>query len=497
MSASPAPHGARLTFCLQLSHAILSVNMAEFTWGVFVALAVSAICIASGVPFGPIVLVSAFLILLLAYRYTYICFYAALMLTPFLGLLISIPTGDIEFGKHAFGGSIDIGMAELLLLAVLAAWALKILFLWYRRADRNWKPVFPLAGGYGALIGAHLLSLFSSLQPDIVLGLKFVLRPVLFCYLAFVALPVNLLRSRRRLVAALSVMAGVGTFAALNGLVSLFFVDASSQFIRRAHPLPMFGVPALGDNHNLLAELMVVTIMLTLGLAYLVRSPRTQRFLYASTIFQVLIGLLTFSRTFWIVLFIQLCFLAIVEYREVIRRYGSSIAAIAVLCIPLLFVMGEISRSLIAQSSNSTRVALLEIAWNVFQTSPWIGGGAGTFVDRVGSAYIFRLEYGAPLDSHGFIQKLGAETGMVGIAAFVLLILTVLHSCIGWWRKMPIGKERRAVLFFMTGAGGAMAYQLFNTNYWTAKMWLPLGLTLAAMLALEKYQQEKGVDQSV
>jgi predicted anti-sigma-YlaC factor YlaD len=467
-------------------------GMSALSWGIFVALASSAIFIALGVPLGPLLFVIVVLVTIFAFRYTYTTLYFAILLIPFLGLTISIPTGELAFGKRAFGGSIDISVAEAVLLVLLIVWALKIILLWFRRHDTNWRPRLPLVYSYASLVAAHLVSAFSPLQPDPILVIKYSLRPVLFCYLAFVALPVNLLRSRRRIVAALSCLSIVGTIAALNGAVSLFFVDSSSQFLRRAHPLPMFGVPALGDNHNLLAELLAVTVMMTLALFFLTKKNNVRRILLASAMMQFVIGLLTFSRTVWIVFALQALALGFVEYRHVLRRHLSMMIASLLILIPFALVMVQVGLSNVAQSSTSTRYALLEIAAEVFTTSPWLGGGAGTFVDRVGSAQVFRLEYGEPLDSHGLLQKLAAETGVAGLIGFLIVAIAFTRIVRRELRRYTDDDIRHTLLFLVTASGGAVAYQLFNTNYWTGKMWLPVGLTLAAFNALSSASQEKG-----
>lgn len=468
--------------------------MSELTWGLFVALAVSAIVVALGMPFGPVLLFGLIIVFAIAFRYPYFTFYTAVALTPFLGFTLSVPTGELAFGKRAFGGSIDISVAESVLLVLLIAWAIKILWYWVRRRDRNWKPVLPIVWAYASLVAAHVISAFSPLMPDRVLVMKFVLRPVLFCYLAFIALPVNFIRSRRRLMGTLSVFTGVGVFAALNGLVSLFFIDATSQFIRRAHPLPLFGVPVLGDNHNLLAELMVVSVMATLALYELSKTPRAKRILLAMAGFQFLIGLLTFSRTAWIVFAVQALFIGLLEYREVLRKRLSQILVAIVLLIPLALVMASISTSTVATSSNSTRTALFEISMQAFLSSPFIGGGAGTFIERVGSAYVFRIEYGQPFDSHGILQKLAAETGLLGLLAFLAICLVLAREAYDGIRQLPPGPMRRVAIFLTAGAMGAITYQLFNTNYWTGKMWLPIGIMLAAFHVLRRVHAESEED---
>lgn len=462
--------------------------MFEFSWGIFVALVAGAILIALGIPFGPIVLLAGIGGLLCAFRYPYLSFYVAAFCMPFLGVTVSIPTGEFAFGKRAFGGSIDIGIGEVLLLLVLVGWAAKILFLWVRRRDPDWRPSLPLAKSYALIFFAHIVSAFSPLVPDRVLALKFALRPVLFCYLAFIALPVNFIRSRQRLFSILGVWSAVGMIGAVNGAISLFFVDATSQFIRRAHPLPMFGVPALGDNHNLLAELMTVTVPMTLALATAVARPETKRLLYGAGLFQLLIGLLTFSRTGWIVFALQAAFLVAVRYRHVVRQHAAKIVAGVLCLLPLALVMFSISASNVAQSSNSTRLALLEIALDVFWTSPWIGGGAGTFVERVGSSHIFRVEYGEPLDSHGFGPKLAAETGLSGLVAFCIFLLEFIFVARKRFVEIKDPVASQAIVLLLAAAGGSVVYQLFNTNYWTGKMWMPIGIALAAFNAFADYE---------
>ncbi|MFH1078428.1 MAG: O-antigen ligase family protein [Patescibacteria group bacterium] len=469
--------------------------MREFSWGLILLVAVGAIFVALDIPLGPIVVLAIVIAFILAYRFTYGMLYLAIALTPFLGLTISIPTGDLSIGERAFGGSIDIAVAEALFLLILGAWALKIILLWFRRRDRNWKPTLPLVYSYASLVAAHVLSMFSPYAPDPVLVAKAAIRPVLFCYLAYVAVPVNLLRNRRRLATSFGILAAVGTFGALNGLVSLFFVDASSQFIRRAHPLPIFGVAALGDNHNLLAELMVTTVFMTLAAALLARKERVRRLLYGSAALQLLIGLLTFSRTGWVVFALQAALLAAVGYRATLRRHLGTLLAALLLLIPLGGVMLQVGFSNVATSSNSTRISLLEIATQVWESSPWVGGGAGTFVDRVGSAQVFLIEYGAPLDSHGFLPKLAAETGLVGLLAFAWVMAAFVMLAVKRLKVITDPIAHRATLLVVTSAGGAIAYQMLNTNYWTGKMWLPIGLAVAALLAFSrKGRDEFAVD---
>lgn len=452
--------------------------------GLFLLVALFSIFAASDLVSGPIVFLLGVIGLIFAYRYIYMAFALSVFLTPLLGLMVSISTGNLLIGERAFGGSIDVSVAEIVLFFVIAAWGLKLIWLWRIRRDQNWKPHLPLLGAWLVLVGAHLLSVFSPLAPDPLPTVKFSLRPVLFDYLAFIALPVNLIRSRKRLRSALMMCAAVGMLCAATGLVGMFVPEAGSS-IGRAHPLPIFGISMLiGENHNELADLMVLTVPLTFAAAFLMADGRMRRSVIAAGVFQFAIGLFTFTRTAWIVFALEAALLFATVWRHKIQKYVSTIAVAAVILFPLALGMVAYSVSSTAQSSNSTRLMLTQIAFEVFTSSPWFGGGAGTFLDRVGSTRVFTIEYGAPLDSHGLIQKIAAETGIIGLLALCLIVFQAVRLLLRGLKWMHAEADREIYILLLTAAGGSFAYQLFNTDYWTGKLWLPLGIALAGRLVL-------------
>jgi O-Antigen ligase len=449
------------------------------SWGLFLLLFIGSILVVFGVPFGPIAVTIGIILLVFAYRATYTTFYLSIFFTLFLGLTVSLDTGALNIGERAFGGSIDIFFGEVLIMALIAAWAVKVILLWFKRRDVNWRPILPVWKSYTVLVLAHLVSIFSSYGPDPVLVGKFVLRPVIFCYVAFIALPANLIRSERRLRAVFGVLTVVGVLAAINAYTSLLDIEPYAWAVRRAHPTSIFGINPIGDNHNLLAELLLLTAPATLALAYLTKKARMRAFLIASTVAQILAGLLTFARSAWIVFIFQLGFLLLTIWRPLIKKYLSIIIGLIIVMIPLAFYQLQFSFSPTAESSNSTRWMLTEIAWTAFVEHPIVGSGAGTYIWRVGNARVFVIEFGAPLDAHGFIQKLIAEVGGFGLFAYVLVLFMAARYS---WQRMKIlsGKPLIVCYFLAASASGAVVYQLFNTAYWTSHLWLPIGLLLAA-----------------
>ena len=460
------------------------------SWGIFLLLFVGTILVVFGVPFGPISITIGVILLILSYRATYTSFYLAVFFSLFLGLTVSLDTGSLNIGERAFGGSIDIFLGDILFMGVITAWAVKVVLLWFKRRDVNWRPVLPIWKSYATLASAHFISMFSSYGPDPVLVGKFVLRPIIFCYVAFIALPANLIRSERRLRAVLGVLTVVGALAALNAYISLLDVDPYAWAVRRAHPIPLFGISLIGDNHNLLAELLMLTAPATLALSYIAKKARFKSFLILATATQILAGLLTFARSAWIVFAFQSAFLLATIWRPILKKYAGVLLGFVIIMIPLILYQIQFSFSPTAQSSNSTRWMLTEIAWTAFVEHPIIGSGAGTYIWRVGNAGVFLIEFGAPLEAHGFIQKLMAEVGLLGLASYGLVLFMAGRYV--FVRLKDITGNPQIVCFILTASGaGAVIYQLFNTAYWTSHLWLPIGLMLATTEMYYRREKQK------
>lgn len=467
-------------------------DTAAANWGAVLILACIAVFIASGAPTAPLFVLAAIVAFLFAVRYPYAAFYAGILLTPFLGLMVSISTGNLLIGERAFGGSIDISLGEVVMMLALAAWGIRLITLWWKRRDQAWRPHLPLGWSALGLFAAHIVSVFSPLQPDPLPVLKFAVRPVLFDYLAYVALPVNFIRSRRRLRVVLGCFALLGTLAAANGVVGMF-IPSPDGITGRAHPSAIFGVSPLGDNQNALADLLIVTVPLTLALAELQGDGKYKRELRLMAVFQLAVGLLCFTRTFWVLAGLALVALWFTEWRDTLKKHLSLACLVGLLLLPLGLAMVAYSVSRTAQSSNSTRSMLTAIATEVFQTSPWIGGGAGTFLNDVGSTRVFLIEYGDPLDSHGIVQKLAAETGIVGLVAFAVFLLLLVRLLWRGYQAMPTPERRRAFALIALAALLGIAYQFFNTDYWTGKMWLPIGVALAAAEVLRQIEVPRDI----
>ncbi|MEK7532063.1 MAG: O-antigen ligase family protein, partial [Patescibacteria group bacterium] len=261
---------------------------------------------------------------------------------------------------------------------------------------------------------------------------------------------------------------------------SLFVVPSFWGIWRRVTPFAIGGWAPLGLFHNDLAEVLVAIIPLALFWYYSERRDawRKLAFLYAALL--LIITLLTFSRTAWVVIFVQVvAFMALStrqEWRAIVR---AAAPFAAVLVIPIAVYMLVFSSSAYVASSTSARADLARIAGYAFEEHPLIGNGAGTYISLVAQARAFRIEYGPPFDAHGVIQKLAAEQGVLGLTTFALFVGWMVWVIFLAWRRERPGARKELLLALLVIALGAAVYQVFNTQYYTAKLWAPMGLAFA------------------
>lgn len=425
-------------------------------------------------------LLASSLAILFAWRVPRVVGMMSLAMGPCIGWIWSLSLPPTVYTERLFAGSLDVPVSDVVaLFAVVSLFALLV-----RQADwrRAWDRL-PFIYSYAALVGAHLLSAFSSARPDPLAVIKFSLRPVAFSYLAYVALPVLFLRTWQQVRHAFGWFVGGASVFAFQGLVSLVVSDRwQIATLHRARPLPIFGVYPIGSNHNVLAEWLVVAAPFALALAAWTHERALRRWLYIAAGLCALTALLTFARSAWIVMCLQLVLLFATVWRPMLKRVMRMVRqGLWVALVPLVGSMIAFSLRAEVASSTDARAMLTGIAWQWFLAHPVVGAGAGTFLTRVDGTWSYRLLFGGAMDAHGILQKLLAETGSVGIAAYALVSVVIGRLAIlvirrvGWTHRIGEG-----VLYAAVGMTGAWVYQLFNTTYWSAKLWLPIGLFFAA-----------------
>ena len=447
---------------------------------------------------------------------------------PYLGLVIDFGQFEI-FRDTVYLKNINAPFVDLFGLLLFGAWGIYliknlkfkikngeahnknftfyILHFTFLRHLPHWKSyfLFWLSG---------LVSLWK--VPAVYFGasLKYLARPFTFAYLVFFAMPVSILtrgtkhnhpaspspgprppsprgrgegegqRGGGLLHRVLLVFFWTGLLSAFNGLLGLLF--GAHEAFPRATPFGFFGINPLGPNHNLLAETLIATAPagILLSSQFTVHSSQ-YRWLRFGMFFMWAIALLTFARTAWIAVAVQgVIFLWLTRRKHPLipslkRRGKLTVLTIAVLLAVLFAILVGTTFTDIVRGSTLSRLDQARIAAFYFERAPILGQGIGTFVPTLWGTRAYLLEYGEPLEAHGILFKLAFEQGLFGLAAFGVFAGAIL---LGLYRTYRTHRTNRtygiALIAALMIAAGSLAYQLFNTTYYTAKLWVPLAIAV-------------------
>lgn len=407
-------------------------------------------------------------------------------------MIIFLPFIDWHF---EFFSRFEVPFIDLLALLVILSFSFRsVYFLLFNREKLklNFPLFFPFALFFLAVTVSNLFS------ENILSNIWYSVRWILLFYFAYIIFPINVIKEKRIFKNALICFCVSGLIISVMGFISLFMQDWQNEFIR-VSPLGFFNIYPIGKNHNLIVEVLVVSLFFTMALKRCFSEETKRRLLDLLIIFQGLILIGTFSRAAWIALFLQAAvYLFYTRYvkDKSIKKVVLPIVISLIIIFPLVLYMfklqGEYS---IGTTSTESRMLSLEIALESFWQKPFLGHGSGQFVNLIGENVRFVAKYGEPLDSHGVWQKVLVENGIVGASAFVFFVLAISNLFIKKFRQYK--KYYRALLPIILGVFGMAVIQFFNTSYYKGKMWLPVALVLASFsiieinLAKKKHGEEK------
>ncbi|MDO8463547.1 MAG: O-antigen ligase family protein [bacterium] len=403
---------------------------------------------------------------------------------PMFGWCLVVLSYPFIYLQLFVGRTVNIPYVDAFALLVTIAIIVRFLVRFVQNGERPSIGALPGIVPFLCFLGAAALSLTNT--EDILLGVKFLVRPVSFFYLMFIVLPLVIIDRPHRLFTTLRVMFVVGLLAAAMGVWSLVFPPTPGVF-RRAVPIIIYGMTPLGTNHNLIAEVLVSVVPIGVLLAVFARGM-VQRWYVVGTVLLALVTLLTFSRNGWLTLTVEGVVL-LVAFARARGMYWKRIAGYAVpVLAAAMLAIGLFSLTTVAQSSNTNRIQLTRIALAQFAEHPIVGGGVGTFQEVVSRDRWYIADFGEPQEAHGLVQKLLAETGILGLVTFIWLLVALLAYVLRAYRAATVAPQWRLILLaLLASAGGSIVFQLFNTSYFVSKLWLPIGIAVvAARLAQQR-----------
>lgn len=425
--------------------------------------------------FSIIVLAFILLTLFFVYHFDY-GIYALVLLTPFVYLQL-------------FWRDFNVPVSDLLAMVIFVAWFIRVVFFTDIAVKKLILKSCPAILYFLIFILATTFSFTTS--PDVVASVKYLFRPIIFFYLMFVVVPYVSIDNETTLYRVLLVSYWLGVIVSLMGAFSLLSPQNAGILWRRALPVSIFGIYPLGTNHNLIAEVLITIIPLGFFLAAYEKNVIQKKAYIIGNVFMVSICLLTFSRAGWLVLVVQLLIALYLRYRSNVEKLFVITVFFFISLIPLALLMYHFSQTFIVSVSNSNRMLLNQTAFEAWKDNVWIGNGLNTFISFVEQNPEYTLEFGSPLDSHGVIQKLLVEVGVIGALAFLFFICALFVKLFKAYKTNVNAPIYDMFLVSTLAAAGIFIFELFNTSYFIGKMWLPIGVALAsAKLVKRRYFEE-------
>lgn len=411
----------------------------------------------------------------------FIILFILICLNPRRGLYLmalSLPIIGIDIYFH----NLILPLLDLIALLTLVGFFINYL---YRRAFTSdvMDPIkWPLIVSFGLFFLANLLSIIFA--DNRFSTFYYFLRWPFFLYFAYIFIPANIIKTPKILKKTV-IFVFIGTILVLiSGYLSLLEQNIQNSFFR-FKSLPILNTYPFGENHNLIAEFLNVGVFFILIIKEFIHKKRGRRLIDIVFILTTVGIILTFSRAAWITLIVQLLIYTIyrVKYQPQEKK---SLITLMVFCMlilsPLIWKMGVLQSG--NTGSTDSRVLLTEISIKSWREKPIFGHGSGEFINIIDRDIRFKANHGEPMDSHGFIQKILAENGLLGLATwlgmlvylsrFTFLVIKKYYPKVKW------------VLPFALAAFGGIFFQFFNTSYYKGRVWFPLILFLIAIEISEK-----------
>ena len=378
---------------------------------------------------------------------------------------------------------IDLNAPVVDIVAVLAIAVLGIEWLMKKGwKDASWRHIPGELKWYLLFILSAAVSILFAYNQEYSNSVWHWLRYVVFSYLAYLVVPYLVIDKEKTAKKVLRIWLGVGILVALYGLSSLFIQDFLTHW-SRVRPFSIFVWMPLGINHNQLAEVLVAIVPLGVYWSLLAhREKRRGLGLYIlATVLMLVICLLTLSRAAWVALAVQ-AVIAFIFYQKKLLDWGAKnrilvYSGLLVAAMAAGLMLYFVSTSNIVSSSNSARLETTKIVFYYLNYSPFFGFGPGAYTKVLGDTRAYGMDFGEPLEAHGFIQKIMIEEGFVGFSFFALFLIACFAHL--WQAQRGYGPGQLLSRTLLIMALGGVVFQLFNTEYFSAVMWMPLGVALA------------------
>jgi putative inorganic carbon (HCO3(-)) transporter len=299
--------------------------------------------------------------------------------------------------------------------------------------------------------------------------------------------------SKRRLIKILAVIMMTALLLSARGLLELilakdfvFYRVAGRPTDRPSRVMSLFHNP-----NSFGAWLIVVIPVLLTGMLSMPRhirkmADRYRRFavipwaaLLSLTAVLLLCLILTYSRGAWIALFFAIVFLCLFWRKQMLMIAALCLLIIFSASIPKGFIRDRMT-SITSFASETNRAVLWQEAAGIISEYPLTGCGFNNYT-LVGPNH--KLEGGGGYYPHNSYLHLAAETGLIGLGAFLWIIFVLFRNSLSNLRNINDEFYNSVLAGLLAGLFGFLAQSFVDTNLYAFRlavlMWFVMGLVIA------------------
>jgi O-antigen ligase len=298
-------------------------------------------------------------------------------------------------------------------------------------------------------------------------------------YMLWFFIASNLLLNKAQARALINWLVLLGTLVALHGVYQYIVgVQIPSHWLDSTESVRTRVFSIVGSP-NVLGSFLVLVIPITIS-QLLSANSRLWRYFYALCLVPMVLSLFfTYSRGAWLAMAGALFIYGLLyNWRILLALVAAAYTAPRIIPGIAARIGYLLSPAYLLSSARAGRVARWNVALDKLNNNPLFGEGFGRYGGAVAARHIPSSNY---VDN--FYLKTAAESGLVGIAAYVLLLLSGIRCAMNSYRRLTDTYLKGLAVGLIVGLLGVLLHNgvenIFEVPMMASYFWLLLGMTAA------------------
>ena len=263
-------------------------------------------------------------------------------------------------------------------------------------------------------------------------------------------------------------------FITVDGIVQLI---TGTDFIR-GYQASGHKIRASFGNPNSFGAWLVIMIPLSVSLLYSGTKKTVKAILLSATALSIFCLALTYTRGAWLATIFAIAFIGIFRSKKLL-------IVLLVILIALSFVLLNITKehalSFVRFSEQDMeRPKLWLEALTIIEDFPLLGTGPNTYASV---APRYRITEKTGYYPHNSYLHMAAESGLLGLAAFIWIIVTLFKTSLADLKKINNNFYSALLIGLLAGLFGFLIHSFVDTNFYSLQlgnlMWFIMGLIVA------------------